>query len=341
MNKLNFSNPVHGKTITSNIKKGNKSPQKRTEPPLYIEEYSEYLKNRNYSISTIGASITRTKQFNSQFKELFEKDLSSLEGLTDLTLEDIKIFENFLIKRVESKEIKKETAYCCIKSIRLFLQFLKYKEIIDFNYSIPKKFMVTPTRINTVIPKNITLKMCEEILRNSYPFFRYRNLAILLLLVNLGCRPLEISNLNIHDVNITEKKITLYSVKSNQRTLNIDNTVILTLKKYIKVRKTLNPQTDSFFIKRNGQPFHPQNITSIIFALNKKIFGKSVANARAYRHTYITNAIEDNNDFKDISEAVGHKHWFSTQHYLHRSNQRLLNNTLQYDPMVNLLKEEE
>ncbi|GGA40596.1 tyrosine-type recombinase/integrase [Psychrobacillus lasiicapitis] len=341
MKKLNYDETINNEITTVNIKKNSKRRIKRIEEPPYLNEYSDYLKTRNYSASTIGTCLTRTKQFSSQIKELFEKDFSSLEGFGNLDLIDIDVYENFLIERVRKNEIKNETAYNCIKNFRLFLQFLKYKEIIDYKYSIPKKFMVTPSQINVVIPKEITLKMCDSILKNPNMFHRYRNLAVLLVLVNTGCRPLEISNLKINDLNTTERKITLNSIKSSQRTLNLNQTVILILKKYLIARDSLMPQTDDLFLKRNGKPISPQNITSILHAINTKVFGESIANARSYRHSYITNAIEDRNDFKEISEAVGHKHWFSTQHYLHRSKQRLLNNTLQFDPTENLFKEYE
>lgn len=338
MKKLDFNEELSNDALNSNRKTKSKRISKR-ENPTFLNDYGEFLKLRNYSASTIKACLDRTKQICYQFEELFKKEFPTLECFSDLTLKDIETYEDFLTNRVEKKEIKDESAYSCIKNMRLFLQFLNYKEIIYLKYKIPKNFMVTPTRVNTVIPKDIVLKMCEFALKIPKPFFRYRTLAILLLLVDTGCRPLEISNIKLNDVNFTEKKIVLNSVKSGQRTLSIDSTLVLVLKKYIKYRDTLLPQTDILFVKRNSHPFSPTNVTSTISTLNYKTFGKSIVNSRAFRHTYITNAIENNNEFNEVSEAVGHKHWYSTQHYLHRSKKRLLNNTLQFDPIKKYTEE--
>ena len=338
MKKLDFNEEFSNSALTSSRKIKSKRISKR-ENPTFLNDYGEFLKHRNYSASTIKACLERTKQFSYQFEELFNKVFPTLECFMVLTLTDIEIYEDFLTNRVVKKEIKDETAYSCIKNMRLFLQFLNYKEIIYFDYKIPKNFMVTPTRVNMVIPKDIVLKMCEFALNIPKPFFRYRTLAILLLLVDTGCRPLEISNIKLNEVNFTEKKIVLNSVKSGQRTLSINPTLVLILKTYIKYRDTLQPQTDNLFVKRNSHPFSTANVSATISSLNYKTFGKSIANSRAFRHTYITNAIENNNEFEEVSEAVGHKHWYSTQHYLHRSKNRLLDNTLPFDPTIKFTEE--
>lgn len=63
-----------------------------------------------------------------------------------------------------------------------------------------------------------------------------------------------------------------------------------------------------------------------------RIFG------RALRHTFITNAIDNNNDPFQVAETVGHKHLVSTQHYLHRSINRLLKNTLNHNPIEEIIE---
>lgn len=326
--------------ITNEISKGSVSTKRKEAnipTPDFMVNYGEYLTHRNYAPSTSQALLHRTKQFWKYFIHLKNRNTMSIEDFRDLTYDDIKNYENYLINRVKQKEIKDETAYSCIKNIRIFLQFLHLKKVIDFPYTIPKKFMVKPTRLNIYINskliKDLILSTASEQSKT-----KYRDLALIFLLVDTGCRPIELSNLKISDLNLTERKITFNSIKSDTRTLILSDYVIKVLKRYVKERK-LNTPSKYLFQKKDGDPISSANITGIIYMQNKKAFGQSLINARALRHTYITNAIENNNDLKDLATTVGHKHWESTLYYLHRSKKRLLANTLLFDPIKKTLEE--
>lgn len=134
------------KMIIYKESKVNKRRKRNKDTTKFIVDYSEYLLQQNYSPSTIGAHLVRTKQFCQQCIELYNKEFQTIDDFGFLTSENIIKYENFLIKRISQKEIKNESAYSCIKNIRLFLQFLHYKRIINFKYNIPKKFIVNPTR---------------------------------------------------------------------------------------------------------------------------------------------------------------------------------------------------
>lgn len=309
------------------------SKRKREKTNLqFIEEYGKYLLDRNYSLTTISACLTRTKQFCTNMSELFRLNYYNEDSFKSLNQEDLILYENYLLRRITKKEIKEETAYSCIKNVRLFLQFLSYKKVIDFKYKIPRKFLVQPARSNSFIPKEMLIEIINSVL-NEPTDLKYKNLALLLLFIDTGCRPIEASNVKLRDLNLTEKKVSLYCVKSGKRTLVLSDMVIKVLKRYIKVREFLTPKCDSLFITSNGKPATSKHLTYLIVKMNKQAFGKCAINATALRHTYITNAIENRNEFKEVSEAVGHRHWVSTHHYLHRSKKRLILNTIGFDPM--------
>jgi site-specific recombinase XerD len=322
-----------------NEREKRKSTKKRKKThPRIIDAYGEFLLQMNYSVSTINSHLPRAKEFINFYSEIYEIDVQLLDDFKVLTITEIIKYENYLLDRVNSKEIKDETAYSCIKNIRLFLEFLNYKKITSFNYKIPKKFIVNPKPLNAYIPSQLILELLQcAIADKSTP--QYRSLAILSLIVDTGCRPVEVSNIKLHDLKLSERKITLHSEKSGKYTLLLDDFVIKVLKKYISNRKKVTTKSNHLFIKLNGEPISTTHISSIIYGLNLKAFGTTLINARAIRHTHITNAIDNNNDFKEISAAVGHKHWVSTLHYLHRSEKRLLANTLNFNPIMDILEE--
>lgn len=198
--------------------------------------------------------------------------------------------------------------------------------------------MVKPTRLNTYIDQKLILELIFGSIP-AHPDSSFKSLAILLLLVDTGCRPVEASKLKVSDLNLTEKRIIFHSVKSDKRTLILSDLVIKVFKRYIKERNNLTTDSSHLFLKNNGETTSSSYISTIISLLNKKVFGKHIVNARAIRHTYITNAIENNNEIIDVAATVGHKHWVSTLYYLHRSEKRLLSNTLKFDPLRKFMEE--
>ena len=79
----------------------------------------------------------------------------------------------------------------------------------------------------------------------------------------------------------------------------------------------------------------------MIWKFNKKAFGKAKINAKALRHTYATNALENLNDFEEVSKSMGHLHWISTEYYVHKSIKRLLANSLPFNPLLPLIEGDE
>lgn len=304
----------------------------------FIVNYHEFLHKLNYSISTIRPHLGRTKYFVSYYAESTKINVQSLVDLQDLTMNEVGLYEDYLMGRVNRKEIKAETAYSCIKNLRLFIEFLKNEGIIKFRYKIPKRFIASPTRLNSYIPSELLSELIR-IAKMDQSGSKYRSLAIVSILIDTGCRPIELSNLKIHDVRLHEKTITLHSVKSGKYILKLNDFVIGVLKKYLRIRNGISTEGDHLFCKNNGDLLEPANISSIIYNLNIKAFGYTRVNARSIRHTHITNAIDNGNDLEEVSRAVGHIRKDSTVYYLERSEKRLLANTLGFNPLQNILEE--
>ena len=87
-------------------------------------------------------------------------------------------------------------------------------------------------------------------------------------------------------------------------------------------------------VKADGSPMDSNCIWGILRQVNLDAFQKELYPPRDFRHTFITNALENNNSFDQVSKTVGHKHWISTFYYLHRSKTLLLKNTLNHSPLL-------
>ncbi|WP_175530622.1 tyrosine-type recombinase/integrase [Brevibacillus centrosporus] len=57
---------------------------------------------------------------------------------------------------------------------------------------------------------------------------------------------------------------------------------------------------------------------------------------KQFRHTYITNAIDNGYDLSKVALTVGHKHLLSTLYYYYRNRKKLVESTLPYSPVQSI-----
>lgn len=303
------------------------------EVPQIIKEFLEEMKIKGYSTNTPAARIIRSflKYWKNQYHPIltiYQLDISTL------TLAIVREYEEHLIQRLSLKEIREPSVYSSLRYIRMMIKYYYDKKAINFRYEIPKSIHVKSKRDNEYIPVEDVMKMFKTI--NNHSRNKYRDLSILLILFELGCRPIEVSSLSVYDVNLIERTLTIYSMKSGQRILKISSTLKTTLKKYLEQRTTLEVECDALFITCYQEPVRSGTIQRFVNETTIKTFGENRYSAKSFRHTYATNALENGNSFDEVVQSLGHLNWISTMYYLHRSNKRLLKNSLKFNPLLKL-----
>ncbi|OIJ12728.1 hypothetical protein BKP35_09090 [Anaerobacillus arseniciselenatis] len=302
--------------------------------------FFKYLEvEKRYTLSSIESWIRKLKCFtkfitkNKKIENDFEKTLS------ELTLKEIISYEDYLIQRHNNGEIQENTIYKYLFVVQLFVNFLRKNKRILFDYSVPPSLINQGKRTNAYSATQDIIKLVET--TEQYSNFKIRDLCILLLIMELGCRPIEVTRLDIDSIRPSESLITLFCEKSGQRTLKISKDLSKVFKRYLEIRNNFNPNHDSVFINSFGEPLSRTGVSSMILRFNKKAFGKAKINAMALRHTYATNALDNLNDFEEVSKSMGHLHRTSTEYYVHKSVKRLLQNSLPFNPLQQLSKGDE
>lgn len=314
----------NNRIVNFHYRRQNHSKRKSSIPiPPVVDEFIIYLTNKNY-----GSLVQHRKAVMSFFSFL-TKNFPEYEH-SKINQTHIKKYEHFLGQRIIREEITPASVYQYLRSIRLYVEFLYSKKLIKFTYEIPKHFIAQGKRSNEYIPKEDVIYLLKAL--TNFPQHFVRNLAILLLLFETGCRPIEICNLKMSDIKISESMITLYSKKSGQRKLKINHVVLKAIKNYISLRSGYNVDHGALFLKGNFEPLTVKAISHVIAKANEIAFGKILYSPKTFRHTFATNALDNFNDFDQVSKSMGHKNWVSTMYYLHRSHKRLLTNTLLHDP---------
>lgn len=305
--------------------------------PSILNNFVSYLEHNNiYSITEYRRNTNYfLKYIKENFEAFAESDFNVAE-LKKITNEHIEKYHSFLSKRIEFELISKSRALRLTDSLRLFFKFLEKIHGNTLKYAIPDKFRTQGTRSNEFVPEEDIIAMLKQIQMHSRN--QLKDMCIFLLLVDTGCRPKEIVNIEVSDVQATEFTIYLRSKKSGQRKLKLSKPVMNLLKEYLKLREKISLSHESLFLNAFGEPIETFVINWIFYSANMNAFGKNLYPPKAFRHTYITNALEDRNNLIDVAATVGHEHIVSTQYYLEKSLKRLKRNTLPFNP-VSFLEE--
>jgi len=293
-----------------NLRDRRKKINDKERNPL-IKEFEGYLKNRNYS---------RLRQITFQ-AESFIKFTRCNNGNfgDDFSINGVRNYEDFLRKRIAREEISPATAYNYILYVKYFLDFLNEKDQISFQYTVPQDLKKQAGRSNEYVNPRDLIKLLQTVKDNSKDFLS--DISILLILIETGCRPIEIANLTINDIVPIERIITLKCKKSHQRSLKLSNETIDFIKEYLKIRQNYKASLENdslFFSTRGGKPIDTAVIYNIFRLYNKKAFGEIRFSPKSLRHTFITNALNNNTKIEKVASIVGHLKLATTLRYFYR-----------------------
>lgn len=309
-------------------------------PPLTIH-FQQYYSQRKYAASTLEIHMRNLRAFLSFLSKTFIQDgpFSTLQDMKSLTKMMVNAYEEHLVDRLNTEQIQRCTIYKYLVTLRMFLKMLSNESIVKISYVIPESLRDHGKRSNDYIEVQEINALLDTVVM-SKSRLKMRDMAVILLVMELGCRPIEVTNIKLTDLRITERQITLYCEKSGVRNLKISKDLCEIFRKFLEIRSALNITHEYLFINAFGEPLTRTSVATIFQRANRKAFGELRFNPKALRHTYATNALDNENDFDEVSASMGHKHRCSTEWYIHRSVQRMLKRTLPHNPLNRITSEE-
>lgn len=281
-----------------------------------------FLKNeKNYSNDTIISYKNDLTQF---FNYL--KDYKLLKN-TDIKYINHKIMRKYIVYLKENKYSRRSISRK-VSSTRSFFKFIHKEGIININ---PTLNLITP-KINKKLPYFLYLQEVIKLIEapSKKTLFGIRDRAILEILYGTGIRVRELVNLNIGNIDFTEKIIKVFGKGSKERILPLSNPSIRAIQEYLENRNLFNKNKftkindkDALFLNRFGGRLTERSIRRIIIkymkiaGLNKKL------SPHVLRHSFATHLLGGGADLRSVQELLGHKSLSTTQIYTHITKERL------------------
>ncbi len=282
-----------------------------------------------------------------------EKNLSS--RTRDAYIYDINRFADFWIER-NKKDVKVDSIK--MLDIREYLEHLRldrrYKSTtlsriiasirIFFEHCVEEGFLdASPaTHIhNPKNPKRLPIFLIESELKRllsapeqdqpdkskkrvDYEPLQHRDYAILVTLAFTGIRLIELTGLNVQDIDFESRNIRVMGKGSKERIIPINDTVVHALEDWLDVRLPAEYDETAVFLNRFGKRISSRGVQKMVEKQVKRAgISKDKISPHKLRHTFATLLHVHGVDIVEIQALLGHSSITSTQIYTHASSAAL------------------
>ncbi|AIT09928.1 integrase [Candidatus Francisella endociliophora] len=273
----------------------------------HIDHFLEnllYLKN--YSQETINNYRRDLQQLN---ESLEKKDITTLNH------KDILIW----IKKLHAQGNSPKTLQRKLSSIRSFFNFLINSEVASENPALNIKAPKSSKRL----PKAVNIDELAHLLEiEPTTDMEARDIASFDLLYSCGIRLGELSSIQLKDINLSQKSVRVLGKGNKERIAYFGSKTLNNLDRWLKIRDTLNPQSDYLFISRDGAHLTNRSIQKRLEIFAQKYASRHI-HPHMLRHSFASHVLDSSRDLLAVKDLLGHADISSTQIYTHLNFQQL------------------
>lgn len=158
-------------------------------------------------------------------------------------------------------------------------------------------------------------------------FIGIRDYAVYALMYDLGLRVGEVHTLNLENLDLKGKQITVMGKGKRQRTLPLNNEIVQVLSEWLAVRHHFmnSDKTNALFISKKGNRLAIRTIEDNIQKILTRVdLGNQFkVSCHTLRHTFASHLNDNGTDVLVIQSLLGHSSPKSSQIYIHPSEQRV------------------
>ncbi len=310
-NKLNLRNLIDGFKLSCQTE--NKSPKTIEWYLCFLQRFLQFL------------------QLNSHTTIVNEIDKNQIRS-----------FILYLQKRAKTphteKSLSGSTVQGYVRTLKVFFSWLLKEEYIESNPMTKIPVPRAPIRIiNTFNHEHINrlATLCHTLNGSGY-----RNLAIILLLLDSGIRVNELVNIDHNDLDLTEGYIKIRKGKGNkERLVPVGSIVQKTLWKYINQYRSqpLTRKVTALFLSEHGLPLTKSGVQQMLRRYGRIAGITGVrCSPHTFRHTFAKNYLLNGGNIFSLQKILGHSSLASVRIYLNLFAADLKKQHQQFSPVDNL-----
>jgi len=296
------------------------SSKKATELSTLSSGYSLCAQTEGKSQNTIAIVANSVRYLNDFLSANgFSTDVTKI-GIMVLRafiahLQQKRCFSGHRYSKPQQRGLSGHTINTYLRSIRAFWSWLTEEEIIEVNPFVKLKIPKPPKKIIATFSQS-QLKSLLSVINNSAE--GYRDVVIILTLIDTGLRVNELINLKLDGVSLEEGIVKVLGKGNKERLAPIGKQIRKLLWRYINQYRPepARPNLDNLFLTRDGRPLTKNRVGSIMKCYGEKAGLTGVrCSPHTLRHTFAVSYLRNGGDVFTLQRILGHSSLEMTRRY--------------------------
>jgi site-specific recombinase XerD len=255
---------------------------------------------------------------------------------------DIRDFIRFLQMEARtprtSKPLSPATIQGYTRTLKAFFSWLKREDYVNYNLMTTIPVPRAPVKVIDTFSADQIQRLISLCQRSDG--IGYRNLSILLLLLDSGIRVSELANIELSDLKLAEGYIRIRRAKGGrERMVPIGTLTQKSLWRYVNNFRPppLTGNITKLFLNDKGLPLTKNGIQQMLRRYGKKAGITGVrCSPHTFRHTFSENYLLNGGDIFSLQKILGHSSLASVRMYINLFALDVKKQHMRYSPVDNL-----
>lgn len=279
---------------------------------MSLKAFSDYLLlEKKYSKHTVLAYVRDL--------EMFQGFLNNHHNSEDISKVNYSEIRQWIVELVNNK-LSNRTINRKVSSLNTYFKFLLKTQSIDINPLKQHKALKVGKKVQLPFSEE-ELKIVLESTIEVYDFESARDRLIIELFYATGIRRIELVNIKLVDVDLSNKQLKILGKRNKERYIPFIATLLDSLKIYLDYRSQLQSVEDHdiLFLTKKGFKIYEMLVYRIINKYFSKASSKAKCSPHVLRHSFATHLLNQGADLNAVKELLGHTSLAATQVYTHNS----------------------
>ena len=265
------------------------------------------------------------KKYSPQTAVAYQKDIEAFQLFLTQECTDSEVstanysqIRTWIVQLVDRK-ISNRTINRKMSSLNSYYKFLLKTESIETNPLVKHKALKVSKKIQIPFSETEVNSVLNSIHTNT--FEGLRNKLIVELFYSTGMRRIELVQLKLQDVDLSQGQIKVLGKRNKERIIPLLPSVMETLETYLLARIKLKTIIDPsiLFLTKKGEKAYEMLVYRIITGYFDNISTKVKKSPHILRHSFATHLLNNGADLNAVKELLGHSSLAATQVYTHNS----------------------
>jgi integrase/recombinase XerC len=265
------------------------------------------------------------KKYSPKTAVAYQNDIEAFQLFLTQEFSDLEVLQanysqirSWIVNLVDSS-ISNRTINRKISSLNSYYKFLLKTASIEVNPLLKHKALKVSKKIQIPFSETEVNFVLNSI--NTNTFEGIRDKLIVELFYSTGIRRIELVQLQLQDVDLSQGHIKVLGKRNKERIIPLLPSVIETVETYLAERLKLESVIDNsiLFLTKKGTQVYETLVYRVITGYFDSISTKVKKSPHILRHSFATHLLNNGADLNAVKELLGHSSLAATQIYTHNS----------------------